>query len=214
MIECEDAAIERGEMSDVQRLSGPMKNSWESGDFWIMYAASHSFAFDAIYWQKIDPRFFGRTNDHENAWKERLVLLSDDDHAEMESLVAQKLGKMRNRELAWDCDEYTRFLEDRMTNAHECKASEATDGPSEHSLESVHSMAMFQAILDFAAKKNTTAQITEIVKTQEVEMEGPQAKEGDTEDILIANVARKDAKGGSGTQVLSDRLAKCSLAAW
>jgi hypothetical protein len=134
-----------------------MKDSWESGDHWIMYAASYSFAFDAIYWRKIDPRFFGPTNDPENDWKERLALLSDDDHAEMEKLVIRKLGEMKNRELAWDCDEYTRFLSDAMKNDHECNVSEVTNDPSEHSLESAHSMAMFQGILDFAAKKNTTA---------------------------------------------------------
>lgn len=167
MIKCEDAAIERGEMSERQRLSGPMKDSWESGDFWIMYAASHGFAFDAIYWQKIDPRFVGQTNDPENAWKERLDLLSDNDHAEMEKLVSQKLGNMKNRELAWDCDEYTSFLSDAMKNAHECKASEATNGPSEHSLKSVHSMAMFQGILNFAAKQNAKAGNTGPSRPQE-----------------------------------------------
>lgn len=36
-----------------------MCESWESGDFWIMYAATHRFAFDEIYWHKIDPRFYG-----------------------------------------------------------------------------------------------------------------------------------------------------------
>ncbi|OKO96468.1 hypothetical protein PENSUB_10643 [Penicillium subrubescens] len=100
---------------------------------------------------------FGPTNDPENDWKERLALLSDDDHAEMEKLVIRKLGEMKNRELAWDCDEYTRFLSDAMKNDHECNVSEVTNDPSEHSLESAHSMAMFQGILDFAAKKNTTA---------------------------------------------------------
>jgi hypothetical protein len=28
------------------------------GNFWIVYAALNSFAFDAIYWKKIDPLFF------------------------------------------------------------------------------------------------------------------------------------------------------------
>lgn len=104
--------------------------------------------------REIDPQFFGPTNDPQNAWKERLVLLSEDDHVEMERFVTRKLGEMKTRELAWDRDEYTRFLSDAMEKAHEWKASEATNGPSEHSLESVHWMAMFLCILDFAAKKN------------------------------------------------------------
>ncbi|PKX96207.1 uncharacterized protein P174DRAFT_511804 [Aspergillus novofumigatus IBT 16806] len=56
---CEDIAIQQGRLKEDQRLSGPMQRSRECGDFWIMYAVSHSFAFDAIYSQKIDPRLFG-----------------------------------------------------------------------------------------------------------------------------------------------------------
>lgn len=190
MIKCEDAAIDRGEMSDAQRLSGHMKKSWESGDFWITYAATHSFAFDAIYWQKIDLRFFGPSDDPETAWKERLALLSVDGRAEMESLVARKLSEIKNRQLAWDCDEYTRFLSDRLVHAHihllgaedqigeknpkdgakeaesydnsevlEATSNEVTNSPAQHSLESAHSMAMFQAILDFPAQRHHMANI-------------------------------------------------------
>ncbi|KAJ5724418.1 hypothetical protein N7493_006146 [Penicillium malachiteum] len=50
----EEAAIHRGWLKDDERLSGPMRESWETGDFWIGYAARCNFAFDAIYWQKID----------------------------------------------------------------------------------------------------------------------------------------------------------------
>jgi hypothetical protein len=216
MIKCEDVAIEKGEMSHTERLSGPMKDSWESGDFWIMYAASHSFAFDAIYWQKIDPRFFGPTNDPQNSWKERLVLLSDDDSAEMEKLVAWKLGEMSDRELAWDCDEYTRFLSDAMKNAHECEASDATNGLSEHSLESVHSTAIFQGILDFAAKKKKAAVGNTVITgaQEEVNMKRPQAMQGEIEDVPITNVGMKDVEGGSETRVLSDKLGECKLVAY
>jgi hypothetical protein len=56
---CEDTAMQQGRLKEDKRLSGPMQQNWESGDFCIMYAVSHSFAFDAIYWQKIDPRFLG-----------------------------------------------------------------------------------------------------------------------------------------------------------
>ncbi|RMJ28406.1 Phosphotransferase enzyme family [Aspergillus sp. HF37] len=104
---CEDTAIQQGRLKEDQRLSGPMHQSWEAGDFWIMYAALHSFAFDAIYWQKIDPRFFGPTENHDGAWKERLDLLNENEKDEMEQLVARKLKEMNTRILAWDPDEYT-----------------------------------------------------------------------------------------------------------
>lgn len=107
MKNCEDTAIQQGRLREDQRLSGPMHESWESGSFWIMYAASHSFAFDAIYWQKIDPRFFGPTENPEGAWKERLDLLNEKERDEMELLVARKLKEMNTRVLAWDPDEYT-----------------------------------------------------------------------------------------------------------
>lgn len=110
MKDCEDTAIKQGRWGEDQRLFDPMRESWESGDFWIMYAASHSFAFDAIYWQKIDPRFFGPAENPEGAWKERLDLLDEKEKDEMELLVARKLKEMNTRILAWYPDEYTRLF--------------------------------------------------------------------------------------------------------
>ena len=103
----EDIAIQQNRLGEDQRLSGPMNESWEGGDFWIVYAALHSFAFDMIYWQKIDERFFGPTENTEEAWKERLVLLGESERDEMELLVALKLEEMNTRVLSWDPDEYT-----------------------------------------------------------------------------------------------------------
>ncbi|KAJ5587618.1 uncharacterized protein N7459_003383 [Penicillium hispanicum] len=105
MRHCEDMDVQHGQ----RRLSDQMQRSWESGDFWVVYAILHSFAFDAIYWQKIDRRFFGptETDDPSEAWKERLDLLDDIQRSEMEQLVTKKLGEMEDRILAWDPDEYT-----------------------------------------------------------------------------------------------------------
>jgi aminoglycoside phosphotransferase (APT) family kinase protein len=105
----EDETISRGELQEDERLSGPMRESWESGDFWIAYAARCNFAFDAIYWQKIDQRFFGPTtvSEYDDAWKERLELLNDKDKSDMEELVVRKLEDMETRVLAWEPDEYT-----------------------------------------------------------------------------------------------------------
>ncbi|KAJ6119238.1 hypothetical protein N7523_003518 [Penicillium sp. IBT 18751x] len=107
------AAMRHCEDMDAQysqrRLSDQMQRSWESGDFWAVYAILHSFAFDAIYWQKIDQRFFGptETDDPSEAWKERLNLLDENQKGEMERLVTRKLEEMEERVLAWDPDEYT-----------------------------------------------------------------------------------------------------------
>ena len=62
LINREDKAIKKSQLKEDQRLSGPMQESWESGDFWIAYIARNNFAFDATYWQKIDSRFFGPTS--------------------------------------------------------------------------------------------------------------------------------------------------------
>ncbi|GKZ29709.1 hypothetical protein AbraIFM66950_006219 [Aspergillus brasiliensis] len=119
----EDDAIQKGRLKEDQRLSCHMRQSWESGDFWVVYAVLHSFAFDAIYWQKIDSRFFGATTNPEEAWKVRLDLLDDQEKNEMEQLVAQKLKEMETRHLAWDPDEYTmafhRNLEERKKTAND-----------------------------------------------------------------------------------------------
>ncbi|KAJ6015931.1 hypothetical protein N7540_010522 [Penicillium herquei] len=51
--EQENVAIDRGILRDEQILSRPMQQSWESGDFWVVYVARKSFAFDAVYWKKL-----------------------------------------------------------------------------------------------------------------------------------------------------------------
>ena len=129
---CEDKFIQQDQLEEHQQLSGPMQQSWESGDFWIMYAMLHSFAFDAIYWQKIDPRFFGPTESPEEAWKERLNLLNKREKDEMEQLVVQKVEEMQTRALEWDPDEYTmayrQQLKRQKQKEKEEKANADADG--------------------------------------------------------------------------------------
>lgn len=102
-----------GDKPEKNRLSHAMQRSWDTGDFWIMYAARDGFAFDGIYWQKIDQRFFGPGKQgHASAfcdiWKDRLDLLQPEEHDLMEKLVGQKLEEMRrDGVLAWDPDENT-----------------------------------------------------------------------------------------------------------
>lgn len=74
----EDEAIQNKQLVEGQRLSSRMRDSWQSGDFWIMYAARNNFAFDVIYWKNIDRRFFGPTDEDDNicdVWRKRLHLL-------------------------------------------------------------------------------------------------------------------------------------------
>lgn len=110
MADREDEAVRQGRLEEHQRLSGPMRDSWESGDFWVTYAARNNFAFDAIYWQKIDQRFFGPSPSFEDTWKERVALLDAEEKDYMERLVAQKEEEMGSRVLMWEPDEYTGSL--------------------------------------------------------------------------------------------------------
>ncbi|KAL2008435.1 hypothetical protein VTN00DRAFT_6629 [Thermoascus crustaceus] len=99
--EREDVAIERGRLDEEQRPSGPMQESWESGDFWVAYAARKNFAFDAVFWQKLDGRFLGP----EAGWESGAELLDEEERKELDTLVEHKLKQMEDRELAWEPDE-------------------------------------------------------------------------------------------------------------
>lgn len=106
MKESEDASISSGQLQEDQRLSGKMRESWDSGAFWIVYAAQKNFAFDDIYWKKLDQRFFGPVEGKlQDVWMHRLGLLNEQSRAAMEPLVAKKLEEMKTRELAWEPDE-------------------------------------------------------------------------------------------------------------
>ncbi|KAJ6036979.1 hypothetical protein N7540_001258 [Penicillium herquei] len=110
MRKCEDEAIRKNQLSEDQRLSSRMRDSWKSGNFWIIYAARNNFAFDAIYWKKIDQRFFGATtcgdNNFSEVWRERLHLLIPKEKELMEECVSMKIKERHDRVLAWDLDEY------------------------------------------------------------------------------------------------------------
>lgn len=83
-----------------------MQQSWESGDFWVAYAARKCLAFDAVFWKKLDGRFFGPgRNDEDDRWKERLHLLTKDEREDMEKVIEKKLEEMETRVLAWEPDE-------------------------------------------------------------------------------------------------------------
>jgi hypothetical protein len=82
--------------------------------------------FNAIYWQKIDQRFFRPTETDypSEAWSERLDLLDEAQRCEMERLVEWKLEEMGDRVLAWDPDEYTEEFRHELMKRAEEKAKE------------------------------------------------------------------------------------------
>ncbi|KAH8712320.1 hypothetical protein HC256_005518 [Beauveria bassiana] len=106
MTETEDAGIAAGQLREDQRLSRRMRESWDSGEFWTVYATRESFGFDDVYWAKLDHKFFGpHEGKLEDAWMHRLGLLDEQTRAGMEPLVAKKLEEMKTRQLAWEPDE-------------------------------------------------------------------------------------------------------------
>jgi hypothetical protein len=83
-----------------------MMQSWEASDFWVVYAAKKNFAFDTAFWKKLDERYFGpRLATEEDAWEERINLLSEKDRANMDQVVWRKLDEMNDRVLTWEPDE-------------------------------------------------------------------------------------------------------------
>jgi hypothetical protein len=102
--EREDVMIRDRTLTEDQRLSGRMKTSRESGEFWMSYAARKSWAFDAIFWEQINtsPRFFKDNSGYE----EGLKLLSKEERDGMEEFVRRKLRESETRTLYdWDIEE-------------------------------------------------------------------------------------------------------------
>lgn len=76
-----------------------MRQNWENGDFWVHYAARKSWAVDAIYWSKIDERFFGPRNSFEG----RLALLDVGIREGVDAFVQRKIEEQESRILIdWD----------------------------------------------------------------------------------------------------------------
>jgi len=94
--EQEDSMIDGGQLTEDQRLSGRMKESWETGDFWVTYAARKSWAFDVVFWQMINPnpRFFDKPG-----YGEGLKLLSQEERNGMEEFVQRKMKEMEEHTL-------------------------------------------------------------------------------------------------------------------
>ncbi|TQN65678.1 hypothetical protein CSHISOI_09742 [Colletotrichum shisoi] len=105
----EEAETEMGAGSALP-LSAYMRDSWETGRFWLDYAARRSWAFDTVYWKYLDDRFFGEGRESggpaEEMWKTRVHLLSPEELAAMELMVRTKMEESEERVLVeWDAGE-------------------------------------------------------------------------------------------------------------
>ncbi|KAH6717481.1 hypothetical protein BKA61DRAFT_642544 [Leptodontidium sp. MPI-SDFR-AT-0119] len=98
--------VENDMSPDALLLSAYMRESWDTGRFWLNYAARKSWAFDTIYWKYLDERFFaarGGDISSEKRWKPRVHLLSEEERAAMESFVHEKMEEAKERILVeWD----------------------------------------------------------------------------------------------------------------
>lgn len=91
---------------DGLTLSAHMRESWETGRFWLNYAARKSWAFDAVFWTFLDERLFGARDSgvpDEELWKTRLNLLGREEQQAMEPFVRRKMEESRERILVdWE----------------------------------------------------------------------------------------------------------------
>lgn len=82
--------IEQGRLKESEMmLSTRMRKSWDSGQFWLTYAARRTWAFDGIWWKFLDEKFFGKNKSGD--YMERLKLLPPAQVDAMEDFVKRKL---------------------------------------------------------------------------------------------------------------------------
>jgi hypothetical protein len=78
-------------------LSTCMQESWDSGQFWVDYVAQRSWAFDAVFWRYIDPKFFSGYGEGDE-YEARLELL-DEDARDIGAFVLRKAKEAKPRNL-------------------------------------------------------------------------------------------------------------------
>ncbi|KFG79289.1 hypothetical protein MANI_011679 [Metarhizium anisopliae] len=113
LVALEEAEANTAEPNHLpQPLSRYMRESWETGRFFLSYAARKSWAFDAVYWKFLDERFFGARGDgvdKGDLWRTRVHLLNDGEREAMEPFVERKMEEMGDRRIVdWDPDEARR----------------------------------------------------------------------------------------------------------
>ncbi|KAE8351353.1 phosphotransferase family protein [Aspergillus coremiiformis] len=93
----EEVAINKGNMTRNKRLSACMEHEWATGRFWVIYAATRSFAFDPIFRQVLDRIYFEFDSSWEDDWESRMQILSPSERDELEILVRRKLAAVESK---------------------------------------------------------------------------------------------------------------------
>ncbi|OIW35492.1 phosphotransferase family protein [Coniochaeta ligniaria NRRL 30616] len=83
--------------TDGKPLSVRMRENWDSGAFWVNFAARKPYSFEPMFWKQIDERFFGPNP--RGGYEDRLSLLPERARREMEWLVARKMKEDREHRL-------------------------------------------------------------------------------------------------------------------
>ncbi|KAH8648692.1 hypothetical protein BX600DRAFT_475637 [Xylariales sp. PMI_506] len=109
------SAMEKAEANSAKdpdlpvSLSQYMRESWETGRFFLSYGARKSWAFDAMYWKFLDKRFFGPRETgvvKDDLWKTRVHLLSQEEREAMEPFVERKMAESQERMIVdWNSKE-------------------------------------------------------------------------------------------------------------
>ena len=90
VLETKERRMSRGMVDKpTESLSSRMRISWDSGHFWVTYAARTPWAFDKVYWEYVDPRFYPERDP--KYWKERIKFLTPTQVNYMETLVERKM---------------------------------------------------------------------------------------------------------------------------
>ncbi|KJZ76304.1 hypothetical protein HIM_04386 [Hirsutella minnesotensis 3608] len=105
----ENSFVQQGRLKESDILSFRMEESWRSGRFWVSYAARRTWAFDAIYWQFLDEKFFGKLKNGD--FRERIKLLPQDQVDAMEDFVQRKVAERQEGTLT---DWYTPDAQSRL----------------------------------------------------------------------------------------------------
>ncbi len=91
----EDDQIQKGTLTESQRLSNRMARSMENGMFWFCLAARKSYMFDDIYWAFIDEKHFGSFG----SLDDRISLLSMEERNELDDFVKVKMREAGEKTL-------------------------------------------------------------------------------------------------------------------
>ncbi|RKL47555.1 hypothetical protein BFJ72_g1787 [Fusarium proliferatum] len=101
-------------------LSRYMRESWQTGRFFLSCAARRSWAFHSMYWNFLDERFFGDRDPgvvKGDLWTTRIDLLSDDERAAMEPFIQRKMAEIKERRIVeWDETEAQKRFSELLFN--------------------------------------------------------------------------------------------------